>query len=128
MPGDPVDEVVNEINKNGGTALGFKGNISETEIAENCIKKAVDKFGRLDILVNNAGTFQTVAPVENFPIEDFNYMTRMNVRSCFLMTKFALPYLQKSKGNIVATGSEAGTIGQPDCAPSGGSKGWIILL
>ena len=126
LPDDPVDEVVNEIQKEGGDAYGFKGDISESNIAKKCIEQAIKKYDHLDILINNAGTFQTVAAVQDFPVEDFDYMTKMNVRSCFLMTKFAIPYLQKTEGNIISTASEAGTIGQPLCAPYGGSKGWII--
>jgi NAD(P)-dependent dehydrogenase (short-subunit alcohol dehydrogenase family) len=126
LPGDPVDEVVDEIKKSGGEAVGFKGDISEPVEAEAYIKKAIGEFGRLDILINNAGTFQTVSAVENFPVDDFDYMTKMNIRSCFLMTKFSIPFLKKTQGNIISTASEAGIIGQPYCAPYGGSKGWII--
>jgi len=43
----------------------------------------------------------------------------------FLMTKFALPHLQKVYGNIVATGSEAGMIGHPKNAMYGGTKAFI---
>ncbi len=126
LPGDPVDKVVKEIIKSGGRAIGFIGDVSDAETAENCVKQTIKKYGRVDILINNAGTFQTVAPIDKFSVADFDYMTKMNVRSCFLMTKYALPHLKKTKGNIVSTGSEAGTIGQPMCAPYGGSKGWII--
>ncbi len=128
LPSDPVEEVVNEIKDEKGEAAAFEGDVSEAGTAETCVKMAIDTFGRLDILVNNAGTFQTVASTENFPVDDFDYMMKMNTRSAFLMTKFALPYLQKSRGNIVSTGSEAGTIGQPDCSPYGGSKGFMIAF
>jgi NAD(P)-dependent dehydrogenase (short-subunit alcohol dehydrogenase family) len=128
LPDDPVDDVVDEIRKDGGESFAFVGDISESGAAEKCIGKAYEKFGRLDILINNAGTFQTVSPVEDFPIEDFDYMTKMNIRSCFLMSRFAVPYLKKTRGNIISTASEAGTVGQPDCAPYGGSKGWIIAF
>ncbi len=126
LPSDPVESVVQEIVDAKGEAAAFEGDISEAGTAEACVKKAIDIFGRLDVLVNNAGTFQTVASTEDFPVDDFDYMMKMNTRSAFLMTKFALPYLQKSKGNIVSTGSEAGTIGQPNCSPYGGSKGFMI--
>ncbi len=128
LPSDPVESVVNEIRNDKGEAEAFEGDVSEAGTAEACVKKAVDIFGRLDILINNAGTFQTVASTENFPVDDFDYMMKMNTRTAFLMTKFALPYLQKTKGNIVSTGSEAGTIGQPDCSPYGGSKGFMIAF
>ncbi len=128
LPADPVEQVVKEIRQDKGEAEAFEGDVSEAGTAEACVKKAIDAFGRLDVLVNNAGTFQTVASTENFPVDDFDYMMKMNTRSAFLMTKFALPHLQTTKGNIISTGSEAGTIGQPDCSPYGGSKGFMIAF
>lgn len=125
LPDDPVDAVVDSINNHSGQAVGYKGDISEDNHARACVQKAIATYGRLDILVNNAGTFQTVAATSDFPSEDFDYMTRMNVRSVFLMTKYALPFLQESGGNIISTGSEAGLLGQPLCTPYAGSKAWI---
>ncbi|MFP4105176.1 MAG: SDR family NAD(P)-dependent oxidoreductase [Phycisphaerae bacterium] len=125
LPDDPVDEVAAEIRRGGGIAIACKGDISQSEHAQPCVERAVSEFGKLDILVNNAGTFQTVAAADEFPEEDFDYMTRMNCRSVFMMTKYALPHLRETRGCIVSTGSEAGLLGQPQCAPYGASKGWI---
>ena len=49
----------------------------------------------------------------------------MNLRSAFMMTKFALPHLQKTRGNIVSAGSESGIIGLAQNTPYGGTKGWM---
>jgi len=49
----------------------------------------------------------------------------MNLRSAFLMTKYALPHLQKFHGNIVSAGSEAGFNGLAYNTPYGGTKGWM---
>lgn len=106
-------------------AAGCVGDVSDPPQAQACVQKAIDQWGRLDILVNNAGTFQTVADVDRFPVDDFDYMMRMNVRSAFLMTKYAMPHLRDRRGVVLFTGSEAGLLGQPRCAPYGGSKGWI---
>jgi NAD(P)-dependent dehydrogenase (short-subunit alcohol dehydrogenase family) len=55
----------------------------------------------------------------------FDYVVRNNIRSAFLMTKFALPHLQRSRGVVISTGSEAGEMGEPTAAPYGGSKGFL---
>jgi len=49
----------------------------------------------------------------------------MNLRSAFLMTKYALPHLQRTQGNIVSAGSEAGFNGLARNTPYGGTKGWM---
>jgi NAD(P)-dependent dehydrogenase (short-subunit alcohol dehydrogenase family) len=125
LPDDPVDDVVESIRSHGGTASAFTGDVSGKETAQDCIDRVRECYGRLDVLVNNAGTFQAVADIESFPVEQFDYMMRMNTRSVFLMTKFAMPLLQETRGCVISTGSEAGLLGQPRCAPYGGSKGFI---
>ena len=125
LESDPVDDVVRSINNYGGKSIAYKGDISEEKQAKNCVERAIREFGKVDILINNAGTFQTVADTDDFPTDEFDYMIRMNIRSVFLMTKYALPYLKKTHGCIISTGSEAGLLGQPKCTPYGGTKGFI---
>lgn len=126
LPGDPLKDVADSIHKNGGSATMYAGDISEDEHAVACVQTAIDTYGRLDVLVNNAGVYHMMAEADNFPLADFDYMVRMNVRSAFAMTKHALPHLQKTRGNILFASSEAGIYGQPECAPYGGTKGFLI--
>ncbi|QPC80502.1 SDR family oxidoreductase [Phototrophicus methaneseepsis] len=128
LPGDPVEDVVKSIEDDGGQAVGYAGDISEVSEAQACVQKALDEFGKLDVLVVTAGVYQEMNMTEDFTIEGFDYMVKMNVRSAFLMAKYALPHIQKTKGNLIFTGSEAGTLGQPECTPYGGTKGFHIAL
>ena len=125
LPDDPIDEVVAAINDYNGEAIAYKGDVSESESASECIQTAIDRYGKLDVLVNNAGVFLAVAETQDYPIEAFDRTLRMNLRSAFLMTKYALPHLQKTRGNIVCAGSEAGFNGLAQNTPYGGTKGWM---
>lgn len=125
FPEDPVTDVVSSITNKGDFAASFAGDISVEENAMACVQFAVQTFGKLDILVNNAGVFPVMEMIHNFPSDAFDYMMRHNVRSAFLMTKFAIPELKKTKGCIVSAGSEAGLIGLGENAPYGGTKGWM---
>lgn len=122
---DPINEVVSAINDYGGEATAYLGDVSEAETAEECVQTAIDSYGKLDILINNAGVFLAVAETQDYPIEAFDRTLRMNLRSAFLMTKYALPHLQKTRGNIVCAGSEAGFNGLAQNTPYGGTKGWM---
>lgn len=128
LPDDPVKEVVDAINERGGKAIGFIGDISDEQEAEKCVQAAIDEFGKLDILINNAGFFDGMEETQKFPTEAFDRMFKWNVRSTFLMTKYALPFLQKTKGNIVSAGSEAGFNGIPYFTPYGATKAAIHSL
>lgn len=125
LPGDPVDEVAAAIRDQGGEAISVTADISDEAEAKRCVDEAVKTFGRLDVLVNNAGILLVNALTDEFPVDQFDEHIRHNVRSTFLMTKFALPYLKKTGGNIVSAGSEGGINGQPRNTPYGGTKGFI---
>jgi len=123
--GDPVVDVVDAITAAGGTAVAFVADIAEEQNAKGCVQTALDHFGKLDVLVSNAGVYLATAEVDKFPIDKFDETVIKNTRSTFLMTKFAVPALQKTQGNIIATGSESGMLGQANNTPYGATKGWI---
>jgi NAD(P)-dependent dehydrogenase (short-subunit alcohol dehydrogenase family) len=125
LPDDPVQDVVATIKQAGGEAVPYVGDVSQEVHAQACVQTAIAQYGKLDILINNAGVFLVTAMLEDYPIDAFDQTIRMNIRSAFLMTKFALPHLQKTHGNIVSAGSEAGFNGLAQNAPYGGTKGWM---
>jgi NAD(P)-dependent dehydrogenase (short-subunit alcohol dehydrogenase family) len=125
FPEDPVEAVVNEIQKEGGTALPFTADISTEVNAKRCVETAISQYGKLDILVNNAGVFPEVNMLQDFSEEAFEYMLKNNVKTAFVMSKAALPELHKTKGNIVSAGSESGVLGIAQNTPYGGTKGFI---
>lgn len=125
LPDDPIEQVAREIRESGGEAVAHGGDVAEEPHARACVQKAIDEYGQLDILVNNAGVFLEMNPVEDYSVESFDRTIRNNIRSTFLMTKHALPHLQRTRGCIVSAGSESGKVGLPGNAPYGGTKGWI---
>lgn len=125
LPTDPIEAVVSAIRSYGGEAVAFAGDIAEEAYAKACVEQTISTYGKLDVLVNNAGVFLVTAMTEDYPVEDFDRTLRMNLRSAFLMTKYALPYLHKTNGNIVNAGSEAGFNGLAQNTPYGGTKGWM---
>jgi 3-hydroxybutyrate dehydrogenase len=77
------------------------------------IAKAVAKFGALDILVNNAGV-QHVAPVDEFPVEQWDLIIAINLSSAFHTTRAALPAMKKRGwGRIVNIASAHALVASP---------------
>lgn len=124
LPDDPVNEVVQEIVKAGGVAAPFTGDLSVEANAKACVELAVRMYGKLNILINNAGVFPETNYLQDFSEEAFDYLIKNNIKTTFQMAKAALPELQKTKGNIVTAGSEAGHMGEPQATPYGGTKGF----
>lgn len=125
LPDDPIGDVAQSICANGGKAIAHGADVSDETGAREVIDLTLREFKRIDVLVNNAGVFLDTAMTEDYPIEDFDRTVRMNIRSAFVMTRLALPHLQKTRGNIVSAGSESGMIGLAQNTPYGGTKGWI---
>ena len=125
LPDDPVDDVVNDIRKESGEAKAFVGDVSQEDNARACIETAIDYYGKLDVLINNAGILTVGAQTDDMPIDKFDDHIRCNIRSAFLMTKFALPHLRETKGNIISAGSAAGVNGQPMNTTYGGTKAFL---
>jgi NAD(P)-dependent dehydrogenase (short-subunit alcohol dehydrogenase family) len=125
LPGDPLDDVVAAIVAEDGRATAFAGDVSNERDARACVATAIERFGQLDVLVNNAGVLLVNAQTEDMPVDKFDEQLRCNVRSAFLMTKFALPHLRKVRGNVICAGSEGGINGQPRNTAYGGTKGFL---
>src|SRR5262245_16556027 len=95
------DKAIAEV-KRLGTRVAFDGAnmLRHNQIAE-MIAKAERDFGSIDILVNNAG-IQHVAPVEEFPIEQWDAIIAINLSSAFHTTRAAVPGMKRRKwGRII---------------------------
>jgi NAD(P)-dependent dehydrogenase (short-subunit alcohol dehydrogenase family) len=125
LPDDPISDVVTAILNDGGVAIPFAGDVSDETQARACIDAAIDEYSRLDVLINNAGVLLVGADTDKMPVDRFDEHIRCNIRTAFLMTKYALPHLRKTKGNIVCAGSAADVNGEPGATAYGGTKGFL---
>ena len=105
-----AEKTLEQVKKNSDGIL-LRADIREEKQAEEMVKKFADKAGGIDILINNAGSLIDRQSFENATLDYHEDIYATNVRSIFLVTRAALPYLKKSKGNIVNIGSVAGHTG-----------------
>jgi NAD(P)-dependent dehydrogenase (short-subunit alcohol dehydrogenase family) len=119
---------VDEITKEGGRAFFVKTDVSVASDAKACIDAAVQKFGRLDCLFSNAG-FNPVGTVTDTTEELWDKVLDTNLKSAFLMCKYAIPAMKKAGGGaIVCTSSVDGVLAVPNEAAYIASKGGLISL
>ncbi|WP_234844710.1 SDR family NAD(P)-dependent oxidoreductase [Sinorhizobium medicae] len=88
---------------NGGERVStIPGDLSETETAKAAVDHAVGVYGKLDILFNNAGISGKVAPVHLLDVDAWDDIVKVNLRSMFLMLKFAASNMVARKsGSII---------------------------
>lgn len=122
---EKLELVEKEIKEIGGKALVIPADVTTYTNAEKIIEKTLEHFGKIDVLFNNAGTFRA-GTLETLSTEDWNDVIAVNLTALFYMGRAAIPYLKKTKGNIINTASAGGIIGFPQAVSYAASKGGVI--
>ncbi len=117
-----------DIRQEGGTAIFLRGDVTRAADCEAAVRQTVEQLGRLDILFNNAGIIRRASVVETKE-EEWDRVMATNVKSVFLLSKYAIPVMAKAGGGaIVNTASGWGLVGGRDAASYCASKGAVVLL
>ena len=84
--------------------------------------------GPIDILINNAG-MQFRTPLEDYPLEKWRELMRVNVDSAFIVGKaVAKGMISRGRGKIINICSVQSELGRPSIAPYTATKGAIKML
>lgn len=122
-----AEKVCQELKSRGCPALFVQGDVSEPEDAERLVRSAAETFGKIDVLVNAAGMVAN-GSVEQCDEETWDKSMKTNVKSVFLMSRLALPWLRKTKGVIVNITSTVAIKGVVNRAAYSATKGAILSL
>lgn len=76
--------------------LAIPCDVRDLDALKSAIDKCGEKFGVIDALVNNASSVHLL-PTADLPEKRFDLMHEVIVRSSMFASKYALPYLTKSK-------------------------------
>ena len=115
-----VDRALNDLD--GGT--GVAADLEDLAACRRLIDEALAALGGLDVLVNNAGVGDGAA-FEDSDEALWRRTMDVNLRAPFFLTRYALPALRESGGNVVMVSSVSGLMGHADgvsvyCASKGG--------
>lgn len=108
----------------GGTAV--QADVSNPEDCARIVRTAVDTFGGLHVLFNNAGIIRRTTALD-LEVEEWDRVMAVNVRSVFLMCKYAIPAM-KDGGSIVNTGSGWGLKGGGNALSYCASKAAVVNM
>jgi NAD(P)-dependent dehydrogenase (short-subunit alcohol dehydrogenase family) len=110
-----------------GDVLAVRGDNGKESDVRRAVAAALKRFGRLDVLVNNAGIISNKS-IEKLRLAEWNRVISTNLTGAFLFTKYAAPYLKKSRGGIINIASTRALMSEPDTEPYSASKGGIVAL
>ncbi len=106
--------------------LGF--DVTDTDQVEASINQFETDIGAIDILVNNAG-MQFRAPLEEFPVERFDFMMRLNINSVFYVGQAVAKHMiGRGAGKIINICSVQTALARPSIAPYTASKGAVANM
>ena len=92
--------------------LGFYPNLIDESELKEVFDKIKEQFGHIDIIVNNAG-ISSKTKIDDYSEEEYDKISNLNIKSVFMTSKVAVPYLKQSKGVILNTSSMVSIYGQP---------------
>ena len=124
-----AQETQDIINKEGGDCITVQADVSSSQDCLNLVSKTIKHYGRIDILHNNVG-IEIPGGIQEISEDDWDKTMAVNLKSVFLMCKYALPSMQEQgSGSIVNISSINGIRTLPALSgPYGASKAGMIAL
>ena len=125
--GDELDPLVAEIRAAGGIAVPLLGDLQQSDTPARLVEQATAALGGLDAVVGNAGISRPAALVALDGAE-WDRVFNVNVRAQWLLARAAHPWLQRSRGSLVAVASMSGVQPYSGMGAYSASKAALIML
>ena len=111
---EELDEALGLLQQHGVTAYAVSADLGKDGAAEALVSAALGHLGHIDILINNAGATWG-APAEDHPVEAWDKVMNLNIRSIFLVSQLVgkRSMIPRKYGRIINIASIAGLSGNP---------------
>lgn len=127
-PGSPGSNVVDQIARNGGTALADGGDVTSFAQMEAMVARTTSEWGRVDILVNNAGILRDKS-FSKMTLDEFRLVMEVHLMGAVNCTKAVWEQMRAQRyGRIVMTTSSSGLYGNFGQANYGAAKMALVGL
>lgn len=112
----------------GVEARYIAADLARADDAIGLIDATVDAFGSVEVVVNNAG-IQHTAPIEEFPVEQWDAIQAIMLGSAFHTIRRAIPHMrERGWGRIINTASAHGLVASPNKAAYVAAKHGLVGL
>jgi len=123
-----AEQLLNEIQSLGGTAISIKADISSYSECERLIKETLDAYGRIDVLVNNAGVTDD-GLIMRMSEAQFDRVMATDLKAVWALCKHvARPMLKQGSGRIINISSVSGLLGNAGQSNYSAAKAGVIGL
>ena len=94
------------------SVIGFYPKLTSEVEVKSAFDSVKNEFGKIDVLINNAG-ISSHTKLLDFSEDEYDKIADLNIKSVFVCSKVAVPYLTETKGVILNTSSMVSRDGQP---------------
>lgn len=121
-----AQETVARIHELGSEGIALKGDVGNSQQAENLVKEVINTWGKIDILVNNAGITRDNL-IMRMKEEEFDQVIETNLKGVFNCLKSVTrPMMKQRYGRIINISSVIGVIGNAGQVNYSAAKAGII--
>lgn len=103
---DKLNALVQDLGE--ANALAIAADVTDYAALKAVVEGGIEHFGQLDIVFANAGMGVQSPGVEAGEPEQWDQMIALNINALLYTAKLTLPYLRKTTGHFLMTGSAAG--------------------
>ncbi|HEX6038266.1 MAG TPA: SDR family oxidoreductase [Longimicrobium sp.] len=113
--------------RHGDRLTWFDADLTSEEGASHAVARTLEWAGRLDAVVHTVGGYAGGAPLHEAPVDEWDRMMSVNLRSAYLVARAALPRLRVG-GSLVFVSSRAALTGRKGHAAYAVSKAALLTL
>ena len=125
---DEAESLIGELERHGGRAFAYAGDISDPVAVDGLFSRVLEEFGGLDIFVANAGIWPPGHVAVSLMSDDqWRRTIQVNLDSAFYTTR-AATRIMSDGGRIVMVSSTAGQRGEAGHVDYAASKGAMISM
>lgn len=126
---EKLDKTAAEMTTSGLDAVPFQVDMAQPDSISNLVDSVLNETGKIDFLFNNAGMIHR-APAEDFPIEEWENMIKVNLTGPFLLSQAVARHMIEKgiKGSIVNTSSLIAVFGGVTVPAYAATKGGLTQL
>jgi len=117
------------LRQNGTEVLDLPMDVRDEDAVKTTVARILNAFGHLDIAINNAGIGQPMRPLTELPVDIYENVMAVNVKSVFLGMKYQLPpMISAGSGAVLNIASAAGLVGAGHMSAYAASKHAVVGL
>ena len=109
--------------------LATSVNLTDASAVGAMVDEALKRFGRIDVLVNTAGGWRGGTPVHETPLETWDFLMNLNVRTMLIISSAVIPVMLKQEsGKIISVAARAGLSGSSKGGAYSAAKSAVLRL